>query len=129
MLQSKFTASPLSQFYQQLVQAEVNLNKLIPTYSGYNNHNQLKIQSVYCIVYGRLTLKVLATAETHNEASQIATEIFNKDKVFAVPGEIRFSDESISHSNILGMNLVNFEFFVEANMSHPLIKSTFTGEH
>jgi len=105
------------------------LNKLIPTYSGYNNHNQLKIQSVYCIVYDRLTLKVLATAETHNKASQIATEIFNKDKVFAVPGEIRFSDESISHSNILGMNLVNFEFFVEANMSHPLIKSTFTGEH
>lgn len=80
------------------------------------------VQRVFCVVYDRISLDIFAVAGTHNEANQIATEIFNEHKILSVLGEVRFHDDSITPMTILGMNLSRFEHFIEGNKSHPLIK-------
>lgn len=94
---------------------------LIPTSGGNDPRTGLPIQRVYCVVFERATLKILATSGTHNAAQEIANSLYVDQKIDAIADEVRFHDDSIHTTNILGMTLDRFEHFVENNENHPLI--------
>ncbi len=96
---------------------------LIPTDGGVSEVNGLKIQNTYCIAFDACTLEILAVAPTHDKASEIATGIYNAEKRDARSDEVRFDDDSINAKNIVGRNLSEFQYFVENNPNHPLIKN------
>jgi hypothetical protein len=94
--------------------------KLIPTDGGHEIGCGKKRQNVVCVVFDRCSLEILATASTHNEASQISTEMYNDTGQDVVSDEIRYDYESLEASKLVGMKLNQFQWFVDENPNHPL---------
>lgn len=97
-------------------------SSLIPKDGGVNPINGLPIRRHVCVVYDNATLEILAIADTHNKADEIATDRFNRG-IDAISSEIRYHNDDISPAMLVGMKMNDFQCFVDNN-NHPLNPST-----
>ncbi|WP_338853822.1 GNAT family N-acetyltransferase (plasmid) [Alteromonas macleodii] len=97
-------------------------SSLIPKDGGVNPINGLPIRRHVCVVYDNATLEILAIADTHNKADEIATDRFHRG-IDAISSEIRYHNDDISPAMLVGMKMNDFQCFVDNN-NHPLNPST-----
>lgn len=100
----------------------MSASTLIPINGGFSEVNGLAIETHVCTVFDCSNLEILALCDTHNRASEKATELFNTTGRDVRSGELRYFDENITAADLIGMTLDSFEY-IHQNIRHPLINN------
>ena len=95
------------------------MNTLIPSNGGYNEINGLPIQYSPIVIFNYYTLQILKITDTYSSADEISCDYWHKG-VDARVVMLKFWDDNLNSKKIIGMNLSQFEDFVNNN-NHPLL--------
>lgn len=88
------------------------MNTLIPSNGGQNEINGLDIQYSPVVIFDFKTLEILSVTDNYTYADEISCDFYRKgiDARFEM---LKFWDEKLNSSKIIGMKMNQFQFFVE----------------
>jgi hypothetical protein len=95
------------------------MTKLTPTNGGKSTVNGLDIRSQIVVVFNMETLEILDTCENYTEADEKSCELY-RGGIDARFDCLSFFDETLDAKKIIGLNLSQFQDFVDNN-KHPLL--------